>query len=104
MQTGKIALASYLGTFNAMESSECSCGRGLQEIRHVLLHRTNQAGVRMCRLKGSRWELDYRAYLTRPDLVPKAVRSMLETGLLGRFQTLPPTYRVTTTDLRQPAA
>jgi len=28
MQTGKIALASYLGTFNAMESTECSCGCG----------------------------------------------------------------------------
>ena len=38
MQTGKIALASYLGTFNAMESTECSCRRGLQDIRHVLLH------------------------------------------------------------------
>ena len=44
MQTGKIALASYLGTFKAMESTECSCGRGLQDIRHVLLHCTNQAG------------------------------------------------------------
>ena len=54
--------------------------------------------------QGSRRELDYRAYLTRPDLVPKAVRFMLETGLLGQFQTLPTTYRVTTTDLGQPAA
>ncbi|ODM23022.1 hypothetical protein SI65_00611 [Aspergillus cristatus] len=53
---------------------------------------------------GSRRELDYRAYLTRPDLVLKAVRFMLETGLLGQFQTLPTTYRVTTTDLGQPAA
>ena len=106
MQTGKIALASYLGTFNAMESTECSCRRGLQDTRHVLLHCTNQAGPRMRHLtQGSRQELDYRAYLTRPDLAPKAVRFMLDTGLLGQFQTLPTTYRVTTTtDLRQPAA
>jgi len=77
----------------------------VQDIRHVLLHCTNQAGPRMRHLtEGSRRELDYRAYLTRPDLVPKAVRFMLETGLLGQFQTLPTTYRVTTTDLRQPAA
>ena len=31
MQTGKIALASYLSTF-AMESTECSCGRGQQDV------------------------------------------------------------------------
>ena len=52
--------------------------------------------------QGSRRELDYRAYL--PDLVPKAVRFMLDTGLLSQFQALPTTYRVMTTDLRQPAA
>ena len=98
MQTGKIALAGYLGTFKAMESTECACGRGLQDIRHVLLHCTNQAGPRTRHLtQGSRRELDYRAYLTRPDLVPKAVRFMLETGLLSQFQALPTTYRVTTT-------
>ncbi|OJJ87361.1 uncharacterized protein ASPGLDRAFT_43903, partial [Aspergillus glaucus CBS 516.65] len=52
-----------LGTFKAMESTECSCGRGLQDIRHVLLHCTNQAGPRMRHLtQGSRRELDYRAY------------------------------------------
>ena len=28
--------------------------------------------------QGSRRELDYRAYLTRPDLVPKAVRFMFD--------------------------
>ena len=73
--------------------------RGLQDTRHVLLHCTNQAGPRMRHLmQGSRRELDYRAYLTRPDLVPKAVRFMLETGLLSQFQTLPTTYRATTTD------
>ena len=54
--------------------------------------------------QGSRRELDYRVYLTRPDLVPKAVRFMLDTGLLGQFQNLSTAYRVTTTDLRQPAA
>ena len=105
MQSGKIALASYLGTFKAMESTECSCGRGLQDTRHVLLHCTNQAGPRMRHpIQGSRRELDYRAYLTRPDLVPKAVRLMLETGFLGQFQTLPTTYRVTAMDIKQPAA
>jgi len=54
--------------------------------------------------QGSRQELDYRAYLTRPDLVPKAVRFMFNTGLLGQFQALPTTYRVTTTDTKQLAA
>ena len=90
MQTEKIALASYLGSFKAMEPTECSCGRGLQDTRHVLLHRTNQAGLRIHHLtQRSRRELGYRAYLTRPDLVPKAVRFMLEIGLLGQIQTLP---------------
>ena len=76
MQTGKIALASYLDTVKAMVSTECSCGRGLQDTHHVLLHCRNQAGPWMHHLtQGSRRELDYRAYLTRPDLVPKAVLS-----------------------------
>lgn len=85
--------------------SECSCGRGRQDIRHVLLHCTNQAGPRMRYLtQGSRRELDHRAYLIRPGLVPKAVRFMFDTGLLGQFQALPTTYRVTTTDTKQLAA
>ena len=105
MQTGKIALASYLGTFGAMESTECSCGRGRQDVRHILLHCTNQAGPRARHLtQGSRRELDYRSYLTRPDLAPKAVRFMLETGLLGQFRAIAATYRVMMTDPRQPAA
>ena len=105
MQTMKIALASYLGTFRAMESTECSCGCGLQDTRHVLIHCKNQAGPQMRHFtQGSRRELDYRAYLTRSDLVPKAVQFILETGLLDQFQTLPTTYRVTKTDLKQPTA
>jgi len=85
MQTGKIALAGYLGTFKAMESTECACGRGLQGIRHVL-YCTNQTGPRIRHItQGSRRELDYRAHLTRPDLVPKAVRFMRETGLLSQL-------------------
>ena len=102
---GRLRWLVILVPFKAMESTECSRGRDLQDTRHVLLHCTNQAGPRMRHhTQGSRRELDYRAYLTRPDLIPKAVRFMLETGLLGQFQTLPTTYRVTTTDLRQPAA
>ena len=55
-------------------------------------------------MQGSRQELDHRAYLARSDLVPKAVRFMLETGLLSQFQTLPTTYRFTAIDMKQPAA
>ena len=101
----KIAQASYLGTFKAIESTECSCERGLQDTRHILLHCTNQAGHRTRHLTQESWrELDYRAYLARPDLVLKAVRFMLETGLLSQFQALPTTYQVTTMDTKQPAA
>lgn len=93
MQTRKIALASYLGTFNAMESTECSCGHGLQDTHHVLLHCKNQAGPQMHHLtQGSRRELDYWAYLIQPDLVLGAVRSMLGTSLLDQFQALPNTF------------
>ena len=105
MQTGKIALASYLGTFKAMELTECSCGWGLQDTCHVLLHCTNQAEPRMRHLtQGSRRELDYRTYLTWPDLVLRAVCFMLEKDLLSQFQALPTTYQVTTMDTKQPAA
>ena len=93
MQTGKLALASYLDTFGAMESTECSCGRGRQDVRHILLHCTNKAAPRARHLtQGSRRELDYRFYLTRPDLAPKAVRFMLQTGLLGQFRAIVATY------------
>ena len=102
MQTGKLALASYLDTFGAMESTECSCGRGRQDVRHILLHCTNKAAPRARHLtQGSRRELDYRFYLTRPDLAPKAVRFMLQTGLLGQFRAIVATYRVMITDPRQ---
>ena len=78
IQTGKIALASYLGTFKLMESTECSCGRCPQDLRHILLHCTNQAGPQMHHLtQGPRRGLDYLAYLIRPDLVPKVVRLCL---------------------------
>ena len=105
MQTGKIALASHLGTFGAMESTECSCSRDWQDIQHILLLCTNQAGPWARHLtQGSRRELDYQSYLTRPDLAPKAVQFMLETGLLGQFRAIAATYWVMMTDLRQPAA
>ena len=96
-----VVLASYLGTIKAMESTECSCGRGIQDTRHILLHCTNQAGPRMRHItQGSMRELDHRAYLTRSDLVPKAVRFKLEMGLLGQFQALPATHGITATNLK----
>lgn len=35
LQTGKIGLASYLGTF-ATESIQCPCDTGVQDVSHVL--------------------------------------------------------------------
>ena len=64
-----VVLASYLGTIKAMESTECSCGRGIQDTRHILLHCTNKAGPRMRHLtQGSRRELDHRVRRIRRSL------------------------------------
>ena len=54
--------------------------------------------------QGSRRELDYRAYLTRSDLVPKAVRFMLETGPSGQISDSTNHIPSHKTDLKQPAA
>ena len=98
MQTGKIALAGYLGRFGAMESTECPCGLGRQDIRHILLDcpRHSQVRSRVLR-RGPLLQLDHRAYLTDPELIPKAIQFMLETRLLGQFGALPASYRVSTT-------
>ncbi|KAG2000898.1 hypothetical protein GB937_010721, partial [Aspergillus fischeri] len=37
MQTGKIALASYLGLFGAMPTVDCTCGLGRQDVQHILI-------------------------------------------------------------------
>ncbi|KAA8643803.1 uncharacterized protein ATNIH1004_010577 [Aspergillus tanneri] len=37
MQTGRIALASYLGTFGAIDTTACPCGYGTQSVQYVLL-------------------------------------------------------------------
>ena len=40
LQTGKIALAGYLGTFRAAPTTECPCGLGRQDADHILALRT----------------------------------------------------------------
>lgn len=94
LQTGKIALAAYLGTFGAMDSVDCTCGQGRQTVKHILttcpIHETHRNNI----LWASGRETDYRRILSQVTLVRKAAQFMVATRLLGQFLGLPQAYRV----------
>jgi hypothetical protein len=94
LQTGKIALAGYLGTFGAAPTTECPCGLGRQDADHILTSCPTYADMRNEVLWNEAREPDYRRILSQGPLVKKAAQFMLRTRLLGQFRTLPPSYRV----------
>jgi hypothetical protein len=98
LQTGKIALASYLGTFGAAPTTECHCGLGRQDSDHILTSCPTYANIRSEVLWDEAREPDYRRILSQGPLVKKAAQFMLRTRLLGQFRNLPPTYRVSASD------
>jgi ribonuclease HI len=98
LQTGKIALAGYLGTFGAAPTTECPCGLGRQDSDHILTSCPTYANIRSEVLWDEAREPDYRRILSQGPLVKKAAQFMLRTRLLGQFRNLPPTYRVSASD------
>jgi ribonuclease HI len=98
LQTGKIALAAYLGTFGAMDSVDCTCTLGRQTVEHILtacpLHETHRNNI----LWASGRETDYRRILSQASSVRKAAQFMVATRLLGQFWRLPQAYKVTTAE------
>jgi ribonuclease HI len=98
LQTGKIALAAYLGTFGVMDSVDCTCTLGRQTVEHILtacpLHEIHRNDI----LWASSRETDYRRILSQASSVRKAAQFMVATRLLGQFRGLPQAYKVTTAE------
>ncbi|KAJ5094940.1 reverse transcriptase [Penicillium argentinense] len=101
MQTAKIALASYLGTFAGAQEAAfrdptlCPCDRGRQTVRHVLFSCTRHVNARARILDTVRTTaLQWQRWLTEPELVARAANFMLQTRLLGQFGSIVDTYRV----------
>ena len=70
-----------LDTFNA----HCTCDRGDQTLKHVLLqcHRFRKERRQTLR---SLQTNDISMILNDPDMVKKAAKFMIQTGLLGQFK------------------
>lgn len=94
LQTGKVALAGYLGTFGAMETTQCSCGEGRQDTEHILVACPNHEELRNEVLWETSRETDYRRILSQALLVRKAAKYILATCLLGQFRALGPNYSI----------
>lgn len=80
MQTGKIALAGYLGTFSAMETTACPCGGAVQTIQHVLTACDRHADLQSSVLWGDRRITDYQQLLgvsSEPGLARRASEFMI---------------------------
>lgn len=94
LQTGKVALAAYLGTFGAMESTACPCGLGVQDSAHILTSCPTHAALRQEILWDKSRETDYRRILSQPLLAKKAAQFIINCRILGQFLSLPLSYQV----------
>lgn len=77
-------LASYLHTINRADEPECSCGWERETVRHVLLECERWFVLRT----KTRCPEDLKKILHNPELVQKASKFMVQTGLLGQFRTV----------------
>jgi len=99
LQTGKIALAGYLGTFGAVPTVQCPCGLGRQDSSHILTACPLYAEIRNEVLWDETRETDYRRILSQGPLVKKAAQFMIRTGVLDQFRSIPHPYRISAINL-----
>ena len=87
MRTGKIGLRACLYKWKVPEidNAHCTCDRGDQTLKHVLLqcHRFRKERRQTLR---SLQTNDISMILNDPDMVKKAAKFMIQTGLLGQFK------------------
>ncbi|KAH1637736.1 hypothetical protein KXX16_004844, partial [Aspergillus fumigatus] len=93
MQTGKIALASYLISFGALPTTDCACGHDRQDVQHILIVCPTYAGLQLRAVWQRSRETNYARLLCEPDLVRQAARFMIATRLLGQFRGFPDTFQ-----------
>jgi len=84
MRTEKIALHGYLHKINRSEEPWCGCGQAYQTVRHIIEDCECLEDTRFTYL-GASYVRDGRVFLRDTELIPKTVKFMLATGLLGQF-------------------
>lgn len=87
MRTGKIGLRSFLYPLGLAPTSQCDCGRGVQDLLHVLVTCPSHRELRN-ELFGPSMETDLVRILNGNWLVRKAAIFMAKTGLLRQFSGL----------------
>ncbi|KAG2000691.1 hypothetical protein GB937_010934, partial [Aspergillus fischeri] len=68
-----------------------------QDVQHILITCPTYAGLRLRTVWQHSRETDYARLLREPESVRRAARFMIATRLLGQFQGLPDTFRVSNT-------
>ncbi|OJD20374.1 hypothetical protein ACJ73_08289 [Blastomyces percursus] len=86
MQTSKIALAEYLGSFGAMETQGCHCGYGRQTVAHILLRCPLFINLRNDTLFAAGRESNVTNILRQPAHAKNAAIFIIRTNLLGQFR------------------
>ena len=87
MRTGKIGLRACLYNWKVpdIDNAHCTCGRGDQTLKHVLLQ-CHELREKRRQITGSLQTGDINTILNDPDMVKKAAKFMIQTGLLGQFK------------------
>ena len=103
MRTQKIGLNSFLfgRRVSGFETPDCPCGRGLQDVRHVLWNCTRWRRKRRALWKDEMTKpgwwfalTDLGVLLNNPTLARKAVIFMADTGLLGQYNGLAASQKI----------
>jgi hypothetical protein len=87
MRIEKIALHGYLHKINRSDEPWCGCDQAYQTIRHIIEDCEGLEDTRLTYL-GASYVRDARIFLRDIELIPKTVKFMFATGLLGQFASL----------------
>ena len=89
LRTGKIGLNAFLHSINRADEPTCSCRRGPQTPRHIVLECRNWTDLRERLLRGAQRGTNWETLLSEPRTAIAAAKLLLQTGLLGQFLAVP---------------
>ncbi len=88
LRTGKNGFNAFLyqARVPTVPSPLCSCGRGSQTAKHILIHCSTFAAARH-QLRDDQGRLpDYKQLLTTPEGLQKVTRWVIQRGILGQYR------------------
>jgi hypothetical protein len=88
LQTGKNGFIAYLYQAHVpmVPSQPCSCGRGIQTAKHILIHCTLFSAARR-QLRATQGHLpDNKQLLTIPEVLQKVARWVIWKVILGQYR------------------